>query len=85
MRDVPTRTIRRTFATAPLDDALGSGRIDWRAGTADSLMIRYAGEHATDTGASTLDRAIGSDSQRQTSRNRYHLGLGTWTATPCAS
>ena len=29
-RDVATRTIRRTFAAAPLDDFLGSGRVDWR-------------------------------------------------------
>ena len=34
---------------------------------------------ADDTGASTLDRAIGSASQRQDSENRYHSVLGTWT------
>ena len=42
-------------------------------------MIRYAGQQATDTGASTLDRAIGSASQRQRSRNTYHSVVGTWT------
>ena len=78
-RDVPTRTIRRTFAPAPLDDVLGSGRVDWRPSDDNALMVRYAGEQATDTGASTLDRAIGSASQRQRSQNRYNSMVGTWT------
>jgi hypothetical protein len=78
-REVGSRTIRRTFAPAPLDDALGSARVDWHANGADALMIRYAGEHADDTGASSLDRAIGSASQRQRSRNTYHSVVGTWT------
>ncbi len=78
-RDVASRTIRRTFAAAPLDDFLASGRIDWRPGDADSVMVRYAGERATDTGASTLDRPIGSASQRQRSENSYQSIVGTWT------
>jgi Carboxypeptidase regulatory-like domain/TonB dependent receptor len=78
-RDVASRTIRRTFAPAPLDDALASGRIDWRPTDADSVMVRYAGERATDTGASTLDRPIGSASQRQRSQNSYQSIVGTWT------
>jgi hypothetical protein len=78
-RDTATRTIRQSFAPAPLDDALGSARVDWRPNGTDALMVRYAGEEATDTGASTLDRAIGSASQRQTSRNRYNSIVGTWT------
>ena len=36
-------------------------------------------QDAADTGASTLDRSIGSASQRQASDNRYHQGLATWT------
>jgi outer membrane receptor protein involved in Fe transport len=78
-RDVATRTIRRTFAPAPLDDLLGSGRVDWRPNSTDALMVRYAGEQATDTSASSLDRAIGSASQRQRSHNTYHSVVGTWT------
>jgi hypothetical protein len=80
-RDVAARTIRREFAPAPLDDVLATGRLDIRASSQDDIAIRYAFEDAKDTGASTLDRAIGSDSQRQASRNRYHLGLATWTRT----
>ncbi len=78
-RDVAARTIRRSFAPAPLDDLLGSGRIDVRLGAADSLTVRYAGERAEDTGASTLDRAIGSASYRQRSNNAYQSAVGTWT------
>ena len=78
-RDVASRTIRRTFAPAPLDDVLASGRVDWRGSDADSVMFRYAGERATDTSASTLDRAIGSASQRQKSSNGYQSIVGTWT------
>ena len=59
------------FAPAPLEDVLGSARVDWRVGGADTIAFRYAGERADDTAASTLDRAIGSASQRQSSRNRY--------------
>ena len=79
MRDVPTRTITRSFAPAPLDDFLFSGRADWRPSDRDAVGFRYAGEHATDTGASTLDRSIGSASQRQRSENSYNSIVGTWT------
>ncbi len=78
-RDVAARAIRRTFAAAPLDDVLGSGRIDWRASPADQFAFRYAGERAEDTGASSLDRAIGSASYRQRSRNAYNSLVGSWT------
>ena len=78
-RDVPGRTITRGFAAAPLDDFLFSGRTDWRPTDRDSLVLRYAGEQATDTSASSLDRAIGSATQRQRSENSYHSIVGTWT------
>ena len=79
VRDVATRTIRRTFAAAPLDDMLGSARMDWRPSGGDTFTARYAGQHADDTAASSLDRAIGSASQRQRSRNGYQSIVGTWT------
>jgi hypothetical protein len=53
--------------------------VDWRPSDDNALMVRYAGEQATDTGASTLDRAIGSASQRQRSHNTYNSVVGTWT------
>ena len=42
-------------------------------------MLRYSGESVDDTGATKLDRAIGSASQRQRSQNHYNGVLGTWT------
>lgn len=78
-RDVAARTIRRSFAPAPLDDVLGMARVDWRPRDADAVLIRYAGQRDDATGASTVERAIGSATQRQRSRNRYHSLLGTWT------
>lgn len=78
-RDVVARVIRRSFALAPLDDLLGSGRLDFRPSANDSFTVRYAGEHAEDTGASSLDRAIGSASYRQSSTNDYQSVVGSWT------
>jgi outer membrane receptor protein involved in Fe transport len=78
-RDLPSRTIRQSFAPAPLDDLLGSVRVDWRPNELDGVTIRYAGQSADDTSASTLDRSLGSASQRQASENRYQSIVGSWT------
>jgi len=55
--------------------------VDVRASGADTVGLRYVFEDQEDVAASTLDRAIGSASQRQDSRNRHHQGLLTWTRT----
>jgi hypothetical protein len=80
-RDTTTRTIRQELAPAPLDDLLGLARVDVRASESDTLSLRYVAEDEKDVAASTLDRSIGSASQRQESRNRHHQGLVTWTRT----
>ena len=80
-RDTASQTIRRGFAPAPLRDWLATGRVDVRASARDDVSVRYVFEDADDTGPSTLDRAIGSASQRQASTNRYHLVLGSWSRT----
>lgn len=83
-RDTVARTIRRSFAPAPLDDGLWSLRGD--AGAAPNrFTMRYAGERSRDTSASAIERAIGSATQRQTSLNRYHAWLGTWNAARSSS
>ena len=79
-RDVAQRAIRRTFAPAPLDDLLGSARFDWqpeRRRRGDGALFRASTRD--DTGASTLDRSIGSASYRQSSVNRYQSVVGSWT------
>jgi hypothetical protein len=84
-RDLATRTITRSFADAPLDDVMASGRLDWAPATNDRLTLRYAFQHVEDTGASTLNRAIGTATQRQTSTNKGHSILGSWNHTLSAS
>ena len=79
VRDPATRSIRRVFGPAPLDDLLGTVRLDWRARTADDVMLRYSLQRQDDIAASTVERAIGTASQRQASRNRMHALLGSWT------
>jgi hypothetical protein len=78
-RDVASRTIRRSFAPAPLDDFLGTTRLDWTPQASDRVTLRYSVERATDTGSSARDRPLGSASQRAESRNSYHSVLGSWT------
>jgi hypothetical protein len=77
-RHVATRTIRRVFASAPLEDTLATLRTDWSPTPNDRVVARYSYQDAVDTGPSTLDRSIGSATQRQTSTNRYHAALGSW-------
>jgi hypothetical protein len=79
VRDPAARSIGRTYSLAPLDDLLGTLRLDWRLSDNDDVMVRYSGQRADDIAASTLERAIGSASQRQESRNRLHAVLGSWT------
>ena len=85
IRDTESRTIRRTYAEAPLDDLLGTFRLDWRAATNDDVMVRYSVQRLDDISASSLDRAIGTASQRQESNNRIHAVQGTWTRTISSS
>jgi hypothetical protein len=80
-RNLSTRTISRSFAPAPLRDRLWSLRLD-SGGAINRYMVRYAGEWATDTATSAVERAIGSASQRQDGMNRYNSVLGSWTSTP---
>ena len=78
-RDVAARTIRQSLAAAPLTDFLGMARIDVRATDKDTLGLRYLVQDEDDVAASTLDRSIGSATQRQSSDNRHQQGLATWT------
>jgi outer membrane receptor protein involved in Fe transport len=78
-RDTARRAITRSFAGAPLDDLLGTGRFDYRATEFDTLTLRYSIQREENTAASTLVRAIGSASQRQTSRNDTQSALANYT------
>ncbi len=79
-RDTATRTIKRSFALAPLNDLLATVRGDFVSSSAnDRLSARYSIERADDVTASTLIRAIGSASQRQAGENHYQSFLTNWT------
>jgi outer membrane receptor protein involved in Fe transport len=78
-RDLATRTIKRTFAAAPLNDLLSTERFDWQPSPQDHLFFRYSLQREDDVAASTLDRAIGSASQRQGSTNNTHSLLANYT------
>jgi Carboxypeptidase regulatory-like domain/TonB dependent receptor-like, beta-barrel len=84
-RDLATRTIRRSFAEAPLDDVLGTGRLDWAASANDRVLARYSFQRVESTGASSLNRAIGSSSWRETGTNESHAVAGSWTRTLSSS
>jgi hypothetical protein len=79
VRDLATRSIKRTFAAAPLNDLLSTERVDWQASDADRLFFRYSLQREDDVAPSTLDRAIGSASQRQASVNHTHSFLANYT------
>lgn len=79
VRDAAARTIERSFAPAPLDDLLATARIDWQRSEQDRVTFRYSGQWQDDVSASSIERAIGSASQRQRSKNHFNAVLGTWT------
>jgi hypothetical protein len=68
-RNLATRSIVKSFATAPLDDLLTTDRIDLNPTTKDHFNFRYSLQRESDVAASTLIRSIGSASQRQSSTN----------------
>jgi hypothetical protein len=78
LRETASQSIARSFAPAPLDDLLGTFRLDWRASATDDVTVRYSVQRAEDIAASTLEKAIGSASQRQESDNQIHSMVGTW-------
>ncbi len=77
-RDPDGRSIRRSFVSSPLDDLMGTARFDWTPSSRDTVTARLSYQDTEDTSASTLDRSIGSASQRQTSSNRYASIAGSW-------
>ncbi len=77
-RDLASRTIRRDFAPSPLDDFMATNRVDWSPTENDGLNFRYSFQREKGIAASTLVRAIGSVSQRQSSKNRAHSFLANY-------
>ncbi|MDQ3817946.1 MAG: TonB-dependent receptor, partial [Acidobacteriota bacterium] len=78
-RNLATRSITRTFASAPLTDTLSTERVDWQPTDRDHLSLRYSLQRESDVTASTLIRSIGSASERQSSSNHTHSLLANYT------
>jgi len=78
-RDLATQSIRKGFATAPLNDLLNTNRVDFSFGDKDQLSVRYSLQRENDVAASSLIRAIGSASERQASENNTHSVVGRWS------
>ena len=77
-RDLATRSIRRGFAVAPLNDLLSTERVDWQPNSQDRISFRYSLEREDDVAPSSLIRAIGSASERQASTNNTHSFLANY-------
>ncbi|HYN84914.1 MAG TPA: TonB-dependent receptor [Pyrinomonadaceae bacterium] len=77
-RDTARRTITRGFAGAPLDDALSTARLDFHPTELDHVTLRHSFQLEETVAASTLVRAIGSASQRQSGRNRTHSFVASY-------
>ena len=78
-RDLASRTIRRDFADSPLDDFMTTNRVDWNPTQLDQVNFRYSFQREKGTAASTLIRAIGSASQRQSGENKAHSFLTSYS------
>jgi len=78
-RDLATRSIRKEFAPAPLNDLLSTERVDWNPTDRDRLTFRYSLQDENDVAPSSLNRAIGSASERQESTNNTHSVFTNYT------
>jgi hypothetical protein len=78
-RNLTTQTIDKSFASAPLNDLLGTLRSDWQMTPKDTLTLRYSIERMDGTGASTLNTSVGSASQRQDLKNNFQAFQAGWT------
>ncbi len=78
-RNSSSRSIRRGFVDAPLNDLLSTAKVDWRPNDLDQFSFRYSLQREDDIAASTLVRAIGSASQRQHSNNNIHSLIANYT------
>lgn len=78
-RDLASRTIRRDFAPSPLDDFMTTNRVDFTPTDFDRFSFRYSFQREDGIAASTLVRSIGSASQRQSSENKAHSFVATYT------
>jgi hypothetical protein len=78
-RDLATRAITTSFASAPLTDLLGTARADWQLTPNDSLTTRYSIERFDGTSNSATDRPLGTAEELQGSVNHFQDVTTSWT------
>ena len=81
VRNTETRSIGRTFATAPLHDFLATTRLDFQPGERDRIGFRYSLELEDDLSQSELDRSLGTADYRQTAENHLQGLIADWVHT----
>ena len=78
-RNLATQSITTSFATAPLNDLLGTGRFDWQISPKDTLTARYSIERFNGTSNSATDRPIGTAAELQDAVNHFQDITTNWT------
>lgn len=78
LRNTDDRTIKETFATAPLHDFLSTERLDWQVTPHDRIGFRESLELEDDLSQSELDRALGTAAYRQTAVNHWQGLMADW-------
>ncbi len=78
-RDFGTATVVSTSATAFVHDLRLSTKFDFKLTAKDSLMVRYSFNRSRDIDNGSLRRPLGTEANRQSSFNRFHSPLATWT------
>ena len=81
VRDLAARRVVTSFAPAPLNDLLFTGRGDWQTGKKDRMAFRYSDQREDDVDRGSLRRPIGTAENRQHSFNHYHAFVYNWTHT----
>jgi Carboxypeptidase regulatory-like domain/TonB dependent receptor len=74
-------TISTNFAPEPLNDPMGTLRVDWKISDRDTLTLHYGIERLSATGAASFlsGQPIGSASQRQDLNNDFQTFQAAWT------
>src|SRR5215510_13464276 len=81
VRDLNARQVVNSFAPAPLNDLLGTTRVDWQVSNKNRMGVRYSYQDEDDVDRGSLRRPIGTADNRQHSFNTYHSVVYDWTYT----
>jgi len=78
-RNLATASVISTSAPAFVHDLRLSTKYDFKLTEKDSLMVRYSFNRSRDIDNGSLRRPLGTAADRQSSFNRFHSPLATWT------